>query len=74
MQSLEDSEFGADWSETVFWTLAHVSLQLWLPAQDLHKIKPVNIPAKEGMGLKSPPTAEELWTFDGFWVRKSHFF
>lgn len=36
------------------------SLQLWFPAQDWHKIKPVSIPAWMGGGANElPPLVEE---------------
>lgn len=30
------------------------SLKLWLPAQDLHKIKRINIPVRMGRGSRGP--------------------
>lgn len=38
------------------------SQQLWLPAQNLHKMKPINISAWRGQALGLPPTAKELLT------------
>lgn len=41
--------------------------QLWLPARDLHKNKPINIPVGTGRSLvESQSLVEELLTVDGF--------
>lgn len=46
------------------------SQQQWLPAQDLHKIKPLSM--GEGETHEVPPLAEELLTINGCQGKKSH--
>lgn len=41
--------------------------QLWLPAQELHSIKPIDILACSGKGFISPSAlTKELWIINGF--------
>jgi hypothetical protein len=52
------------------------SQQLCLPAQDLHRMKPVDDTAwsmEHGGDCTPPPLAEELWTVDGFSWKESLF-
>lgn len=46
------------------------SKQLWLPTQDQHKIKLVNIIARRRKGFTSILLTEKLWTFDGYYGRE----
>jgi hypothetical protein len=40
--------------------------QKWLPVQDLHTIKPINIPGWRRRDLYTPSIAKELLTADGY--------
>ena len=58
----------------VFWVAVAFmsSQQLWLLAQDLHTIKPVNVPARVGEELLRPLPSQLLYPVSGAW-RGDHF-
>ena len=49
-------------------------LQLWLSAQNLHRIKSVNHLAQRGRGSQVPTLDKELLTSSGYRKRESYFF
>lgn len=57
----------------VFWMAAAFmsSQQLWLLAQDLHTIKPVNVPAWVGKEFLRPCSSQLLFPLSGAWKGRS---
>lgn len=49
------------------------SQQLWLPVQDLYKLKPATFPVWSVATTGAPPRARVPLTLGGFWGKKSNF-
>lgn len=74
-QSKDGKEYYEMLSPLSVMAMTHMdSQQLWLPAQNLHKIKPVKTSRTENeKDPDAPHVSEKLLTVDGWWDRKTQY-